>query len=157
MVDGGGFHMVFDVLKSLSDRESLGLTIIGEARGEPIEGQVAVGCVIRNRLHNSPAKYKNYHDVVFEHLQFSCWNEHDSNYPYLLDLAKKMVDGTEITDPHLRQCFWVAQGIIDWIIIDNVAGAINYLERSLYDKGTVKWAKNAKHQVTYGNQVFFTL
>src|SRR5258707_944915 len=54
------------LIHNLSDNEVLSLTLIGEARGEPIEGIIAVGCVIRIRMHHSPAKYHNYSDVCLE-------------------------------------------------------------------------------------------
>ena len=41
------------VLDRLTDVQILALTLFGEARSEPIEGIVGVGCVIRNR-HYGP-------------------------------------------------------------------------------------------------------
>jgi hypothetical protein len=38
------------VLDRLTDVQILALTLFGEARSEPIEGIVGVGCVIRNRV-----------------------------------------------------------------------------------------------------------
>lgn len=141
----------------LSNSEVVGLTLIGEARGEPIEGIVAVGSVIRNRLHSNPEKYKSYHEVVFEKLQFSCWNLNDPNYAFLKDLAMKMVNGQKIIDPYLRQCFTIGIGIVDWGIIDNTKGCKFYMEKNLFNNKRPDWAKNAKGIIEKGNHIFFQL
>lgn len=149
--------MVIDP-RNLTDREILTLTIIGEARGEGIEGQVAVGAVIRNRLHANPKKYRNYADVCLEKLQFSCWNPNDPNRPLLLELAQKMIDGQTINDPYLRQCKLVANAIIDWDLLDNTRGAVNYMTTSLfYSSGRPSWAKNPKNTRTLGSHTFFNV
>lgn len=147
-----------EFLERLSDAEIVGLTIIGEARGEPIEGQVAVGSVIRNRLHHSPAKYKKYYDVCLEPLQFSCWNKYDPNYQTLMELAVKLLDGTPLVDIHLRQCMLIARGIVSWDIKDNTRGARNYMTTELYQSETrPSWAKDATNVRVYGNQTFMNV
>lgn len=142
---------------NLSDKEILGLTIIGEARGEPIQGQVAVGCVCRNRLHVMAYKYKNYKDVCLEPMQFSCWNTNDPNRIMLEEIANKMLVGQLINDPWLKQCLLVAQGVVDWIIVDNTKGALNYMTLKQFNSDKKpSWAKNIKNASTIGNQIFFT-
>lgn len=141
----------------LSPVEVLGLTIIGEARGEPIEGQVAVACVIRNRLYGSPHKYQTYKDVCFEKLQFSCWNSNDPNYAYLLDLAQKLLARVPINDIYLKQCFYVAFGVANWDILDNTKGSQYYMTRALFESDKKpSWAR-PKTMLSYGKQVFFTV
>lgn len=145
-------------LKQLSDIEILALTIIGEARGEPIEGQIAVGNIISNRLHGNPSRYKSYNDVCLEQKQFSCWNKSDSNYTVLVELAEKLIIGQKIEDLYLRQCFMVARAIVNREIMDNVHGAQNYLTKSLYySLQKPHWAINARNITEKGNQVFFTV
>ena len=145
-------------LHNLTAAEVIGLTIVGEARGEPIEGQVAVGSIIRNRLHDNPGKYHSYSEVCLEPLQFSCWNELDSNYSLLFDLADQLLAGKEFTDPILRQCLWVAQGIIDWSILDNTKGSKNYLTYDLWKNNRPSWAKTPlRDPIKIGNQVFFSV
>src|SRR6185295_7244404 len=114
-------------LENLSDVEVLELTIIGEGRGEPIEGQVAIGSVVRNRLYSNRVKYDTYNDVCLEDKQFSCWNIGDPNRALLLDIAAKMLDGQTLPDQFIRQCMWVARGIVDWSIIDNTKGSLYYM------------------------------
>lgn len=145
------------IIENLSDKEVMALTIFGEARGEPIEGQIAVACVIRNRFHDLPGKFKSLKDVCFQKNQFSCWNESDVNYPMLLEMATKFVTGATPTDPSIRQCFLIVTGVLDWSIMDNTKGAINYLTSILFNSPSrPTWAKTPKNVVTKGTQVFFT-
>lgn len=150
--------MIVDLTK-LTDKEILALTIIGEARGEPIEGQVAVGSVIRNRLLWSKFKGKRFSDICLAKSQFSCWNEDDANLPFLMDLGAIMMMGQEIKDPSLSQCVWVADGIIDWKILDNTRHADHYLATWLFNDPTrkPKWAKNASNIKVIGRQTFFNV
>lgn len=146
------------ILETLSPTEILALTIIGEARGEPIQGQVAVGCVIRNRMMASPNKYKSLSDVCLEPKQFSCWNETDPNYTFLIGLVEKLVSNNRLNDLYLRQCFWVAQGIASWDIIDNTKSSIYYLTNELFNSPKrPNWSLNAKNVHIINGQTFFSL
>jgi N-acetylmuramoyl-L-alanine amidase len=142
-----------EVLKVLSELETLGLTIYGEARGEPIEGQVGVACVIHNRVCSK--QYKNYKEVCLAPQQFSCWNKNDPNYPILIELATKMTNNELVNDPAIRQCLWVAEAIINGIIHDNTKGSVNYMTNSLYESLKCPlWAKTLKVGARLGNHVF---
>lgn len=143
------------ILSGLSPTEIVSLTIIGEGRGEPIEGQVAIGCVIRNRLHNNPVKYENYFQVCLEPKQFSCWNEDDPNYALLLDLAERIVNNQTLTDSYLKQCMFIAQGVVDWIIRDNTRNACNYVTKDIFYNHKPSWARKATNIQEKGSQVFF--
>ena len=147
------------ILVALSDKEILALTIIGEGRGEPIEGQVAIGCVCRNRLHTNPGKYHNYHDVCLAREQFSCWNTDDSNYALLMDIAAKWTEGEVLNDPYIRQCQLVASGVVDWAITDNTKGAQDYLTAKLFNSpDRPKWAKAPlMDPIQKGSQLFFSV
>ncbi len=140
-------------LRLLSPMEIVGLTIYGEARGEPIEGQIAVGCVIRNRLHMTANK--TYHDIILAPLQFSCWNETDTNRPMLEEMADKIITGQVPIE--VKECLWVAKGIIDWVLKDNTTSAMNYLETSLYIIKPPKWATKMKVTRQIGNHTFLTV
>lgn len=146
------------VLDSLSMTNLVGLTIIGEARGEKIEGQAAVGSVIRNRLYDNPEKYKSYKDVVLEPKQFSCWNESDPNCVYLMQIAQKMAGFQLLEDPYLRQCILVARGIVNWEIVDNTYGCKFYMESGLFN-GDKKpnWASKPKNIIVIDHHTFFNI
>lgn len=144
-------------LSTLDPSIVLSLTIIGEARGEPIEGQVAVGSVIRNRLTKYNIKYKNYRDVCLEPFQFSCWNKSDPNREYLLGIAEKILIGEVITDYHLKQCQYVAAGIFNWYIKDNTGGSLYYMTKGLFDTKRPSWATFTENERIYGKQIFFNV
>lgn len=144
---------MFDT-ENLSDIEVLALTLIGEARGEPIEGQVAVASVIRNRLHT--ADYKNFREVCLAPKQFSCWNDDNPNQQLLKDIASRMQMGQTI-DPAYRQCLYIATGVYTSAIRDNVNGAQNYLTKTLFESvNRPNWARHASRMIEKGNQIFFS-
>ncbi len=141
-------------LNKLTDLEVLTLTIIGESRGEPIEGQVAVGCVIRNRVNS---RKKNYLEICLANKQFSCWNEDDPNRPVLIELAQILIGGDLLEGPVFSQCTYVAIGILENKIMDNTYGSVNYLTKDLfYSPNRPSWAKNINFITAKGKQVFFS-
>lgn len=138
------------MIRDLTDQEVLALTLYGEARGESIEGQIAVGCVIRNRL---TAK-EGYKEVCLSPYQFSCWNSSDPNYPILNGLAEKLTNDEQITMPIYWQCNFVANDIISGITKDVTGGSKNYLTNDLYALGTITWARYMKVSAVIGSQTF---
>ena len=145
--------MPFDI-KNLSDLEILTLTLIGESRGEPIEGQVAVGCVIRNRMNK---QNKSYTDICLQSKQFSCWNLDDPNRAVLEELGERFLLGNKLENPAHRQCLCVARGIIKNEILDNTHGSLNYITLDLWNSDKKpSWARNVAFTLTRGSQIFFT-
>jgi N-acetylmuramoyl-L-alanine amidase len=146
-----------ELAQKLLPTEIMGLTIIGEARGEPIEGQVAVANVIRNRL----GQYKSYPKVCFAPKQFSCWNETDPNRAYLLRLVNATILlGREPQAIEIRQCMTIAQAVIHNNFRDNTNGARHYLTKELFDSPKrPKWAASPVNRqvLTIGGHVFFNV
>jgi len=138
----------------ISPIEAMILTVIGEARGENIEGQVAVASIIKNRLLHNPIKYKTYIDVVFELHQFSCWvDERDILEKFYEEMIK---NDDKFTDRYLMQCAYVSRGVDSDQIIDNTNGSLYYLENSLYNsQHRPKWANAPRNVRIIGNQTFF--
>jgi len=139
----------------LSKYELLAVCILGEARGEPIEGKVAVGCVIRNRLKKKTWYGDSWHKVILKAKQFTCFNgnEKDLNYFFCLNLARSLTD-EEYKDTAwntLGEGRWVAIGIIDDLILDNTRGAVNYYNPSLCQP---KWADKMIETVRIGGHFF---
>jgi N-acetylmuramoyl-L-alanine amidase len=146
------------LLTALSPNEIVGLTLIGEARGEPIEDIVAVGNVIKNRLYRMGTPYKSYNDVCLADEQFSCWNSNDTNRPFLIDLAAKMIHNEAILDPYLVQCLFIAEGIVANKLMDNTKSAQYYMASTLLNSIKIPvWAKNRKNDIVKGNHTFFSL
>lgn len=149
--------MADNILTAMSPVEIVGLTLIGEARGEPIEGIIAVGNVIKNRFTNNRT-YKSYQEVCLAANQFSCWNNNDPNKGLLIELAAKMLHSEPITDIYLTECIFIARGIIDSMLADNTKGAQYYMVTGLLDSEKApSWSRNRKNEIVKGNHTFFSL
>ena len=145
-------------LRDLGDANVLALTIWGEARGESVEGKVAVGCVIRNRLQHPVRFGATYTDVCLSPSQFSCWSEAGgrANFAALMAIADAVARGQTVGDPSFRECRFVAAGIIAGDLRDRIGGGTHYVTVGLYDSPKApQWAKQP-HVVQVGSQVFMS-
>lgn len=145
-------------LTPLTDEAIVALTLYGEARGEPIEGLVAVGCVIRNRQQDAKGRYgKTYRDVCLKRLQFSCWNpdEHDANFQTVLKAATGLMATPVVSDAALEQCSWLALGITRGAVLDNTKGANHYHTGTLQPRPA--WAQGFVPLAQRGHHVFYRL
>lgn len=116
-------------------------------------GQIAVGCVIRNRVIN-----ETYLQICLKPKQFSCWNENDPNYSLLVELAKGLIQNEFDVDGILDQCLYVAGGIVNDHIIDITNGAKNYLTEQLFhDSNRPSWAAHPTNVQPIDSQVFFNV
>lgn len=129
---------------ALSDFDALWLTLDAECRSEPVEGQIAVASVIRNRVGKRFGH--RYRDVCLAPKQFSCWNAGtDPNHVRLMARARLVVgDYAERTtlpiDPVMRQLKYIAQGIMGHELVDNTRGADHYLTKKLFQATPPPWA-----------------
>ena len=141
--------VLWPFLAPLSDRTILALTLYGEARGEPIEGQIAVACVIRNRVTDTrwPDDYRG---VCLQPKQFSCWNDGDPTQAAVIRAAQQAM--TSQFDPGMLQCVWIAQGIMDGFAGDVTRGSTNYHADSI---PTPSWAAPMILTVKKGHHVFY--
>lgn len=135
----------------LSDAQIVALTLWGEARGEPVEGRIAVACVIRNRVREPGWWGDSYMSVCLAKQQFSCWNADDPNYSKLMALSNHMLRG-ESVDAILDECLWVAEGIVGGRVRDRVGAATHYYAESIQ---APKWAKGATLVGRVGHHLFF--
>ncbi len=112
------------------DVELLAKIIHGEARGEPYEGQVAVGAVVLNRVksHEFP---NNFRDVIYQDNQFSAVNDGQFNLISNDTSFKAARDALNGRDPSLgalffynpkkaRTLWWLSQRETTIIIGDHV-------------------------------------
>lgn len=133
---------------TLPDQIVLALLIWGEARGEPLEGQVAVASVVRNRKKAE----QSWRDVCLAPEQFSCFNE-DSPEAAAMQRAATMLL-TKVPPPILAQALWIADGVIAGAVIDVTHGARNYLTTQLLTTKPPKWAKDRPVLARIGNHTF---
>ena len=119
----------------------LAKTILGEARGESLEGQYAVGHVIRNRYehHDAPTIAA----VCLRPSQFSCWLPTDPNRPLL--------DRIHETDTALTSFLLIAQRVLNGSHADNTHGARHYYA----GKTVPHWAEGKTPCVVIGHHRFF--
>ncbi len=144
-------------LAPLPDEAIYGLTLFGEARGEPIEGLIGVACTIRNRVRDAKARWgKDYRAVCLQKAQFSCWAPvgGPANHQTVLDAATVLL--THATaPPELEQCAWVALGVSRGAVLDIVKGANHYHAISM--KPRPSWAQSFVPLTQKGAHVFYKL
>lgn len=147
-----------EIKAALSDFDALWLTLFGEARSEPVEGQIAVACVIRNRVKGARRFGQSYRSVCLKPLQFSCWNEGaDANHTRLMLLATEVVGKFWAATPRMQQLMFLAEGIIGGQLEDRVKGADHYLTTDLYVTKPPKWTKGQQPVAHVGAHTFFAL
>jgi spore germination cell wall hydrolase CwlJ-like protein len=132
----------------------LALTLWAEARGETLEGRVAVACVVRNRMAR---RRQTAADVCLAPAQFSCWNAgRDANHRALADLVTTLAAGRSIQDPIVRECQWIADGVLSGACRDITKGADHYLTTALLSS-TKKpgWVGAMTWVATIGSHAFY--
>lgn len=148
----------------LDDEQTLTLTLLGEARGEDVEGRIAVANVIRNRVRDDrwPDAFK---DVCLQKMQFSCWQTVGgaANYKSLMDLADRLLNGKPpnisfVSDALLRETAWIARGVISGETRDRTSGANHYLTRSLWESSTPpQWVRGVTPSCLILRHAFFKI
>lgn len=144
-----------EIFLKLADGDLLGLILYLEARGEPIEGRVAVGWVVRNRTIQRKKTYKEIilTPATFGYEQFSCLNTNDSNYYIGVNMAKDFASNKMPEDftGLLQESRWLAHGVVNSSIRDNVRKANHYYNPKLCSP---KWAKTMAITRRIGNHIF---
>lgn len=135
-----------DLFRSLDDYELLAVVLMGEARGEPIEGRIAVGCVIRNRVQHKTRFGKDYKTEILRPWQFSCFNEKDLN----LVLCRKLANGVIAEQALYQETRWIALGIVNNTLLDLTLGADHYHHKAIMPW----WRKSMQVTAIKGNHIF---
>lgn len=151
-----------EVLAALSERDTLVLTMLGEARGEEVEGRLAVGCVVRERARDPERWPDDIKGVCLQRWQFSCWNDTDPNYAKLIEIGRLLVDDhavrtTFVSDALYRETRWIADGILSNVVRERVGRANHYLTRALWETKPPKWAQGQRPVAFVGRHVFMKL
>ena len=105
----------------MSDVALLALVIWREARGESPDGQLAVGCSIRNRVNQPGWWGHDYHSVILKPWQYSSFNRNDPNS------EKWPVDGSQSE----TSCLSAASAVIVGNTPDLTDGATHYYDSSI--------------------------
>ncbi|MCD5986296.1 cell wall hydrolase [Pseudomonas phytophila] len=138
---------------SEKDRDIFARTLWGEARGEGLNGQIAVAWTIRNGVDidlNNDGKPdwwgEGYSGVCLKAYQFSCWNKNDPNYLYLS--GAKAIPFRELAQARIA-----ADLVIDGKQPDPTRGATHYYATTM--PMAPGWAAKAKQTLKLGRHVFF--
>lgn len=135
-----------------TDLKYMALTVYGEARGEPLEGKIAVANVIKNR---SIRRKQSIYDVVLAPYQFSCWLESDPNRQKLDNVLSKWERFVE-HDELIRECLWVCFGVLNGLVSDNTNGADHYVARWLLASNKApSWTKELYVSAIIGKHIFY--
>jgi N-acetylmuramoyl-L-alanine amidase len=147
----------------LSDVHVLACTLYGEARSEPTEGILAVGCVIRNRVradigndHKPDWWGEGYRGVCLKPSQFSCWSPEggEGNHKKLAELVAALKVGP-VSDARYRECAWIATGIVNDWGRDITNGADHYHVAGMTPRPA--WAQNKAPIKQVAKHVFYRL
>ena len=129
----------------LADLEIGALTIRAEARGETLEGQVAVAHVIINRVKARHRRESTISGVCLEPLQFSAWNLDDPN-------RAKMGETPWSDDTLLLALAALLRAIDeDRRGIDPTEGALHYHTKN----ARPRWSRGIKPTVVIGHHQFY--
>ena len=155
--------MTREELADLAPEDLLALCCYGEARGEPVEGQIAQMWAIRNRVTDPKKRFGNdYAGVILRPKQFSCLNpddpatprnEEDPNLDHLLALAARIEDSLALLEQPFTQIHCLARGIVIRDIQDNTGGANHYHATKI----SPDWAFGKEPTVTIGHHAFYRL
>ena len=136
-------------LYSPLDIDTLIRTVYGEARGEPMEGKIAVAHVALNRLKHPGWWSRNRDDIPDDTLaavcrdpyQFSCWLENDPNRNVILTALA----------PALAESAQAVELVLAGIEPDPTGGATHY-----HAIGAMpKWAAGRTPTAIIGHHVFY--
>lgn len=145
-------------LQQLNERDLLAAVVYGEARGEPVEGQVGVINVIHNRLTDGRWG-PTLHRVILAWAQFSCmWPTlgGETNFKRILEFVDVLKKGSKLK-PGTAQLVGLVDLSLNNALLDNTRTATHYyaLTPQLIQEPP-KWSKAPAIQtVMLGNHVFF--
>lgn len=122
--------------------ELLARLILGEARDQPLLGQICVANVVRNRVNNPCWWGETYKEVILKPKQFTCFNEDDNNYPVVRHARSNRLWESALT---------IAEMVIEGWVSDFTDGATHY--------NTIKcepwWEEKLELIKVVGNHEFF--
>jgi len=148
-----------EAFKRLSSTELVALTLCREAGGEPVDGQIAVGTVILERVDHRKWDGETIQEVCLKKWQFSCFNESDKGYGKTLHMAEAW-DECIATDLSLMNCYTIADGMLSGRIPRNQvlaeAHCCQYLNPKYAAETKEKWLESGMRVIlTIKNHEFF--
>jgi len=137
----------------LDDTQLLALCIYGETGKKPVTGkQLGIAWCVMNRLKvlNRRVGEVTLKNVVLSSRQFPCFQEGNPNRLGLMAIACGW-DKAFQRNKHLRECYRIAEGVMNGDLPDNVSGAIHY-RRS---KDQAPWSEARQLVAVIGDFEFY--
>lgn len=136
-----------------NDAIVMALTGLGEARGEGLEGMVAVMQTLPNRVAEHG---RTITERALQRLQYSCWwpaGGLEDNH-YVLDLAQRTMTGM-LLPPEYDEALYLAGGVISGRFRNYSKGATHYCTYALLKHAPPAWAVGKEPVAIIGQHAFF--
>jgi spore germination cell wall hydrolase CwlJ-like protein len=114
-------------------------------------GRIAVASVIMNRVKRGGWFGSSIQGVILKPKQFSCFNTGDPNRLKLMAIASEWAKNYQ-RDKALRECMFVAEGVISGDLKSNVFDATHYKTINCQ----AAWAAKMKQVAVIGQHEFYT-
>lgn len=147
-------ELLINTFGNLDGKQLLALTIYGEARGESLQGKIAVGSVILERVDKQGWMGKTIQEVCLKPSQFSCFLPKDTNFAALKLIAESW-DAKYRNGLALQQCYNVARGLIDGLIQRTPEIVQHHITQYKTINCKAEWASKMKLITTIGNHEFY--
>lgn len=133
-----------DELRRLPEADLLARCIWGEARGERVEGKLAIAYVVLNRAKAGSWYGRSISDVILKPYQFSCFNADDPNLAQILKLSPH--------SPEFSFCKAIAEMATEKDLTNDPTGGATH-----YHTVNVKpsWATKLVFLCRIGNHLFY--
>jgi N-acetylmuramoyl-L-alanine amidase len=145
---------LIDIFGNLNDKQLIALAIYGEARGESMQGKIAVGSVILERVDKKGWMGKTIQEVCLKPYQFSCFLPNDPNFPALKLIAENWNEKYK-NSLSLQQCYNVSRGLIDGLIQRTPEIVQHHITQYKTVNCKASWADKMKLIMTIGNHQFY--
>lgn len=143
-----------DIFTQLTPVQLLALAVYGEARGEPMEGRIAVASVIL--LRQKTGKWGNIKGVILSPWQFSCFNPSDIQYNRLRQIAYNLKKPQYNKPFALEEAFILARSMMDGYIKKHKKIEQNFVLHFKTPAVNPKWASKMRKVTVIGNHEFYT-
>jgi N-acetylmuramoyl-L-alanine amidase len=147
-------RLLYQTFGDLADDQLLALAMYGEARGESMEGKVAMGSVVLERVDHRDWDGKTIKEVLLLNYQFSAFLPNDPNFKQLALIASDF-DAALMKSAALSVCYDVARGLLNGTIPrDPIIAAHNICQYKVIGCPAA-WADKMRLVATIGAHEFY--
>src|SRR5688572_919010 len=152
------------ILRTLTAEQLLAVLLFGEARGETLDGQIAVANVVRNRVYTTAANKRQspsdlWMSIMLKPWAFSCFDNDGGNWnarkvvAFAQGLVQAHTHAQPVAQP-VRQLLWIASGALADALPDLSRGATHYFVRN---SPVPKWASGRTPLQSLDSHDFYRL